>query len=380
MMKKVLVSLLTGLLLLTAIGTVHSANLTQTQVSQLYVSIFGRASEGEGNAYWCTTQSDITIAANTMLATGAAQSYFGATLNDNQAFIEFIYENTLGKTYAEDPDGVNYWVDELSNGKSKGKVIATLINAAMDPQWTGLAAQDQFINKVAVCNYTALTIATVPDVNDLSAFVGFIENVTDNPTTVNASKALIEEQSGSTQKDNSTTINGYTFNEDSAEITNPWFLMTAGETEIFKWASTGDTMQMTPVGPEMVYGINCLRWKGGSHDWWLAQDTAGNIHVLRHNTDEVNSDDDIPNFFLVANPDVERQWSWQMDSFGPVLYEVLDDAATVGNESIAIYNNCLIISEGRIGDAWQTMYLKKGIGYVAHEERSRPNDSLIRIQ
>ena len=31
-------------------------NLTQTQVSQLYVSIFGRASEGEGNAYWSSEQ------------------------------------------------------------------------------------------------------------------------------------------------------------------------------------------------------------------------------------------------------------------------------------------------------------------------------------
>jgi hypothetical protein len=26
--------------------------LTKTQVSQLYVSIFGRASEGEGNTFW----------------------------------------------------------------------------------------------------------------------------------------------------------------------------------------------------------------------------------------------------------------------------------------------------------------------------------------
>ena len=72
--------------------------LTQTQVSQLYVSIFGRASEGEGNTYWQTTQDDMVVAADTMLATGAAKDYFGATLDDDQAFIEFIYENTLGKT------------------------------------------------------------------------------------------------------------------------------------------------------------------------------------------------------------------------------------------------------------------------------------------
>jgi hypothetical protein len=167
-------------------------NLTQTQVSQLYVSIFGRASEGEGNAYWCSNQNDMVIAADTMLATEAAQSYFGNTLTDNQAFIEFIYENTLGKTYSEDPAGVNYWVSELAGGKSKGQVVATLINAAIDPQYAGLAAQDQFLNKVAVSNYTADTITTVPDVNNLSAFVNFISGVTDDPATVVAAKAAVD--------------------------------------------------------------------------------------------------------------------------------------------------------------------------------------------
>jgi photosystem II stability/assembly factor-like uncharacterized protein len=166
--------------------------LTQTQVSQLYVSIFGRASEGEGNAYWQSEQNDMAVAANAMLNTEPAKEYFGSTLNDNQAFIEFIYENTLGKTYSEDPTGVDYWVSELAGGKSKGEVVATLISAAIDPQYAGLPAQDQFLNKVAVSNYTADTISTVPDVNDLSAFVNFISGVTDDATTVVAAKAAID--------------------------------------------------------------------------------------------------------------------------------------------------------------------------------------------
>jgi beta-glucanase (GH16 family) len=166
--------------------------LTQTQVSQLYVSIFGRASEGEGNAYWSSEQDNMTTAANTMINTEPAKAYFGSTLNDNQMFIEFIYENTLGKTYAEDPVGVNYWVSELAGGKSKGEVVATLINAAVDPQYAGLPAQNQFLNKVAVSNYTADTISTVPDVNDLSAFVNFISGVTDDATTVVAAKAAVD--------------------------------------------------------------------------------------------------------------------------------------------------------------------------------------------
>ena len=167
------------------------AALSQTQVSQLYVSIFGRASEGGGNAYWCSNQDDLVTAANTMLGTEPAKAYFGTTLNDNQMFIEFIYKNTLGKTYAEDPAGVDYWVSQLDDGQSKGQVVATLINAAMDPQWNGLPAQDQFINKVDVCDYTASAMESVPDVNDLSAFVGFISGVTEDPATVTSAEEAI---------------------------------------------------------------------------------------------------------------------------------------------------------------------------------------------
>ncbi len=62
--------------------------LTRTQVSQLYVTLLGRASEGNGNAYWMTDQPNMTATANIMLDTDAAKTYFGATLADNQAFIE----------------------------------------------------------------------------------------------------------------------------------------------------------------------------------------------------------------------------------------------------------------------------------------------------
>lgn len=166
--------------------------LTQTETSQLYVSIFGRASEGEGNQYWRGNQTDKVVAADTMLATEAAETYFGVTLNDNFKLIEFIYKNTLGKTYAEDPDGIDYWVGELANGKSKGTVIASLINAVMDVAYTGSSAQNQFINKVTVCNYAADTIFMVTDINDLSAFVGFIDDVTHDSTTVTSGKASVD--------------------------------------------------------------------------------------------------------------------------------------------------------------------------------------------
>ena len=58
--------------------------LSKTQISKLYVTIFGRASEGEGNIYWQQQAGNMSDIANDMLNTQAAKDYFGATLNDTK--------------------------------------------------------------------------------------------------------------------------------------------------------------------------------------------------------------------------------------------------------------------------------------------------------
>lgn len=170
--------------------------LTQTQVSQLYVTVIGRASEGEGNTFWQAGDSLASVATD-MLATEAAQTYFGNTLDDDQAFIEHIYENTLGKTYADDPDGIDFWVSVLQDS-TRGEVVAGLIEAvyqysdSTDPE--AKAAYDQFVNKVEVSNYVADSIEEA-DINDLTPFEDYIKNVTDDPTTVDAAKADVDTDS-----------------------------------------------------------------------------------------------------------------------------------------------------------------------------------------
>ena len=182
------------IILLTLAFTLPSGSafaLTQTEVSQLYVGIFGRAAEGDGNRYWQSNTS-MTVAANIMLSTDPAQAYFGSTLYNNLDFIEHIYLNTLGKTYAEDTPGVDYWVSELDGGKSKGEVIATLISAAQHSANAG-AAQDRFNNKVEVSNYCADKISAF---TDLDTFTGFISSVADDAASVAAAKVLIDANSG----------------------------------------------------------------------------------------------------------------------------------------------------------------------------------------
>lgn len=161
--------------------------LSQTQISQLYVAIFNRASEGEGNTYWQTSSSTDSIAdvATQMLATPDAQQYFGSSLDTNQAFIEAIYLNTLNKTPADDQAGIDYWVGQLDAGVSRGQVVSDLVAAVetyADAVADGSAdaktieAFNQFNNRVEVSNYTADNLQEVPA--DYATSLNFAEDLT----------------------------------------------------------------------------------------------------------------------------------------------------------------------------------------------------------
>ncbi|HHB95291.1 MAG TPA: DUF4214 domain-containing protein, partial [Campylobacterales bacterium] len=168
--------------------------LTQTQVSMLYVAIFNRASEGNGNTYWQDKGTMIEVA-NAMLDTTDAQEYFGSSLDSNQAFIEWIYQNTLNKTLADDPDGIQYWVTQLESGASRGEVVAGLVEAveqyAESTDAETKAAYDQFMNRVAVSDYTANTLAEAP--LDYKQSLGFGDElpVTNDPATVSAAEGNV---------------------------------------------------------------------------------------------------------------------------------------------------------------------------------------------
>jgi hypothetical protein len=179
----------------------HTGSLSQTQISQLYVSIFGRASEGEGNAYW-QSWPDMATAANDMLETDAAKDYFGANLNTNQAFIEHIYLNTLNKTISDDADGITYWVDMLESGKSRGEVVSVLVGVIKNYAPTGsfydpdntatVAAYNQFINRVEVSDYMARTLWEPPVDWETSTNFSSGLVVSDNSATVYNAKYVID--------------------------------------------------------------------------------------------------------------------------------------------------------------------------------------------
>ena len=165
--------------------------LTQTKVSQLYVAIFNRASEGTGNTYWQSAHTNATTTAEAMFLLPAVATYFGVTNFTSTAnvrtVIEAIYLNALGKAPADDTAGITYWIGQVTGGRSIGDVVNTLVVSATATANAG-AAQNIFNNKVTVSNYAADTLSA--HTTD-AAFQGYISSVTAAASTVTTANAAI---------------------------------------------------------------------------------------------------------------------------------------------------------------------------------------------
>ena len=104
-------------------------------ISAIYAGVFGRLPDGEGLSYWEFQASDnnwdTSALAENMLA--AAIQYSGyESLSDPFTLVTTVYENMLGKSYSDDPDGIKYWVDQIKSGATTmGKVIADILYAAV---------------------------------------------------------------------------------------------------------------------------------------------------------------------------------------------------------------------------------------------------------
>ncbi|BCX79878.1 hypothetical protein [Campylobacter sp. 19-13652] len=200
--------------------------LDQTDVSKLYVGIFGRASEGSGNKGWITFSSankaDMAKVADTMLETDAARTYFGNTLNDNFEMIKFFYENVFNKTYSDaskgmelDKDGIDAWVNELNNGKSKGHVISEILKTASLPELAHLDAAKLFNNKVVLSNKIADSVESA-DVNNLTPFVNILKSV--QPDTNASDISQLISNMGLVEIVNDNTADKYTIDSDGIMV------------------------------------------------------------------------------------------------------------------------------------------------------------------
>lgn len=162
----------------------------RTEVSQLYVALFGRAPDGDGLGFWVQLRDQgqtMAQLANTMYATTPARTYFPSFLT-NTEIISAFYVNVLGRT--ADADGLAFWTGKLNAaGATPGSVIAEMISVVANYTGTdaaGVVSKDLFNNKVSVAQYYGEKNGNVAGATSVLA------GVTNVAATVTTAKAAVD--------------------------------------------------------------------------------------------------------------------------------------------------------------------------------------------
>src|SRR5215210_6636684 len=103
----------------------------RTEISQLYVALFGRAPDGDGLGFWVNLRNQgqsLTQIANSMYGTEPARAYYPSFFTSGE-IIKSFYENVLGRPAGSDLEGIAFWTAKLGvAGATPGSVINEMIN------------------------------------------------------------------------------------------------------------------------------------------------------------------------------------------------------------------------------------------------------------
>ncbi len=162
----------------------------RTEVSQLYVALFGRAPDGDGLGFWVQLRDQgqsLAQIANTMYNTTPARQFYPSFLTNTEVISAF-YSNVLGRT--ADADGLAFWTGKLNAaGATPGSVIAEMINVVATYKGTDAAGKDSaalFNNRVTVAQYYGEKNGSIQGATDA------IKSVTKDAATVTAANTAID--------------------------------------------------------------------------------------------------------------------------------------------------------------------------------------------
>lgn len=179
-------------------NSISSDNLRS--LIDLYVAFFNRVPDADGLGYWIdqfkSGMSIDQISHNfyTAALLYSAQTGYDATMTDAD-FVRVIYKNVLGRSGATAPPDkdVQYWANELKNGRSKGNLISVMLVSARsftnDPTW-GWVPQ-LLNNKVAVAHYFAVQQGINYNSPEESILNTIAIAATTSPTDISASISRI---------------------------------------------------------------------------------------------------------------------------------------------------------------------------------------------
>lgn len=221
-----------------------------TDVIGLYVSLFNRAPDADGLAYWIgRANGGATNAQIALEMSGSPESLALYPVSmSNSAFIAAVYQNVFGR--AGDADGLAYWTAQIgTNGQTKSSVLADMLYAgshytagmSSDPvvDAAGVTSAALLNNKIAVGDYFANTLAS----NDTALAAQILALVTANPTSVVTAEAAAVSAAGAgtTPLTSSTDLLTGTYGNDTYTATSA----TLNAADVINGGGGTDTMNVT---------------------------------------------------------------------------------------------------------------------------------------
>src|SRR5690606_33492320 len=162
----------------------------RTEVSQLYVALFGRAPDGEGLGFWVGALAQgksMADVANDMYATAPARAYY-PTFMTNAEIVRSFYVNVLGRE--PDQEGWDFWTAAMNEpGATPGSVIVEMINVVANYDGThpdGIESAKLYNNRVAVAQHYGEANGSIEGATSI------LSTVTSDPATVDAAKEAID--------------------------------------------------------------------------------------------------------------------------------------------------------------------------------------------
>ena len=158
----------------------------RTEISQLYVSLFGRAPDSDGLGFWVSSYAGgntIAKIAQSMYETTPARTYYPLYATPSEVVTTF-YSNVLGR--APDAEGLAFWVNEFKNAATPGTFFAKLVSNVVNYSGTdadGLSSQSLFNNKVTVAQFYGENGGTI------AGATSALSGVTAVASTVDTAKA-----------------------------------------------------------------------------------------------------------------------------------------------------------------------------------------------
>ncbi len=104
-------------------------NPLDAELYRLYRAVFLRPPDVDGQCYWSGQRIaglSLSDTANVFVSSPEFNSRYGDL--DDRSFVMQLYANVLGR--AADPDGLAYWIGQLSSGVTRGQVVLAFSESA----------------------------------------------------------------------------------------------------------------------------------------------------------------------------------------------------------------------------------------------------------